>query len=503
VGVLKSSLAFLIDLEAALSGVVEGEPAVATALRILAGRLDADDCAYDEMDDPQGNAALSTHHPASAGGVAIPVLRNDRVEAVLTLDRRGEHAWQREEIELATLVAHRCHESLARARAVREAKERAAHIRLVADNLPAKIGYVDCDLRYRFNNAAYADWYGMPLSAIVGRHVKEILGDETYDERLPYMERALAGETVTFESRSEHSRLGVRMTDITCVPDVDASGDVQGFFVMSVDTTERKRAEEQLRENDRRKDEFLAMLAHELRNPLAPLANALYLWPRVEHDAAKLAELRHMMERQIGQLRRLIDDLLDVSRISRGRIELRRAAISLGDVLHDAVDAIRPQVEQHGQQLVVDDETLMNVSGDAARLTQVFGNVLNNASKYTQDGGTIRVVARREGAEAVVQVIDNGRGIPPQMLDHVFDMFVQVEPTLESREGGLGIGLALSRRLTELHGGRIEARSAGTGCGTEVVVRLPIIDEGDAPVADTPRRILIVDQLEPRDERLQ
>ncbi|HET9668375.1 MAG TPA: ATP-binding protein [Casimicrobiaceae bacterium] len=506
-----SSLKFLLDLDRVLATLVEGDSVTATAVSLLARHLGADACAFDEIDasTPAVNDATQGRK-AGVARLTIPVRRGERVAAVMTLDRRGRRKWQLEEIDLARLVAHRCEQSLERARAVREARESADQVRLVADHVPAKISYVDCDLRYRFNNAAYADWYGVGVAEIVGRYVRDVLGDATFEERLPYMLRALAGETVTFESRSEHRRLGMRMTDITCVPDVDDAGNVRGFFVMGVDTTERQRAEAQLRESDRRKDEFLAMLAHELRNPLAPLANALYLWPIVRNDEEKTTELREMMERQVRQLTRLIDDLLDVSRISRGKIQLRRSSISLRDVLRDAIDGVRAQVEQHRQTLacVVDDASELTLDGDAARLVQVFGNLLNNASKYTHDGGTIRVSATRDGGEAVVSVTDNGRGIPPHMLDRVFEMFVQVDPTLESHAGGLGIGLALSRRLVDLHGGRIEARSAGRGHGTEVIVRLPLTGERVAAVAANEplavsRRILVVDDAKPPDRSVQ
>jgi PAS domain S-box-containing protein len=505
-----SSLKFLLDLDRVLATLAEGDSVTATAVSLLARHLGADACAFDEIDaSTPAVSDAAQGRKAGAARLTVPVRRGGRVAAIMTLDRRGRRKWQLEEIDLARLVALRCEQSLERARAVREARESADQVRLVADHVPAKISYVDRDLRYRFNNAAYADWYGVGVAEIVGKHVRDVLGEATFEERLPFMLRALAGETVTFESRSEHRRLGMRMTDITCVPDVDDAGNVRGFFVMGVDTTERQRAEARLRESDRRKDEFLAMLAHELRNPLAPLANALYLWRIVRDDEEKTTELREMMERQVRQLTRLIDDLLDVSRISRGKIQLRRSAISLRDVLRDAIDGVRVQVEQHRQTLAfVDDASELTLDGDAARLVQVFGNLLNNASKYTHDGGTIRVTSKRDRGEAVVSVTDNGRGIPPHMLDRIFEMFVQVDPTLESHAGGLGIGLALSRRLVDLHGGRIEARSAGHGHGTEVIVRLPLTAEcrtsaaAPEPLA-VPRRILVVDETKPPDRGVQ
>jgi PAS domain S-box-containing protein len=241
-----------------------------------------------------------------------------------------------------------------------------------------------------------------------------------------------------------------------------------------IDITERKRAEEALREGDRRKDEFLAMLAHELRNPLAPIRNGLHLL-RVSRPGSEAAEeARAMMERQLNHLIRLVDDLLEVSRISRGKIELRRARVEVADAVQSAVETSRPVLEAARQRLEIEvPSTPLTVDADLVRLAQIVANLLNNAAKYSDPGGRIALAVRREDGEAVISVRDHGIGIPAELLPHIFDMFAQADRARP--QGGLGIGLSLARRLTELHGGRIEARSEGAGRGAEFVVRLPVL----------------------------
>jgi signal transduction histidine kinase len=271
--------------------------------------------------------------------------------------------------------------------------------------------------------------------------------------------------------------------------------------------SEARRAEAARRDADRRKDQFLATLAHELRNPLAPISNALQVWPLVEDDRAETARLREMMDRQVRQMVRLIDDLLDVSRISRGKIELRKERVSLETILQSAVEAVRPLANSAGHQLsVVEPEKPLWLDGDVARLNQVFANLLHNAIKYTGRDGRISLVCKREGAEAVVSVGDNGPGIPPQKLNAIFEPFEQVDQTLDRSHGGLGIGLTLVKSLIELHGGSVEARSDGPGHGSEFVVRLPALAGGPEPPKATDdrqpdarplprRRVLVVDDV--------
>ena len=236
---------------------------------------------------------------------------------------------------------------------------------------------------------------------------------------------------------------------------------------------ERQRVEEALKEADRRKDEFLATLAHELRNPLAPIRNALEIMRLASGNPKAIEQARVMTERQVTQMVRLIDDLLDVSRITRGKLRLDIGDIHLGEVIESAVEISRPLLEKAGLTLhIALPPAPVPLQGDRVRLAQVFSNLLNNAAKYTEPGGSVRVTVE-VGDAIVVRVRDTGVGIPAEMLPRLFELFTQVDRSLNRSQGGLGIGLALVRRLTEMHGGTVEASSEGPGKGSEFVVRLP------------------------------
>lgn len=241
----------------------------------------------------------------------------------------------------------------------------------------------------------------------------------------------------------------------------------------------------QLRSEHQRKDEFLAMLAHELRNPLAPMTSAIEILRRSpERDSAFLDRQVAVMTRQLHQLTHLVDDLLDVSRVSRGLIELRREVLRLDELLAASLDASRPLVESRGHRVrVVEAPTPLHVQGDRVRLTQVFSNLLNNAAKYTPPGGEIEVRVLQEGAQACVRISDTGVGIPKEMLGSIFEMFAQVPGSLDRAPGGLGIGLTLVRMLVDSHGGTVRAESAGTGQGSTFHVLLPLVA---APVCSVP-----------------
>ena len=237
---------------------------------------------------------------------------------------------------------------------------------------------------------------------------------------------------------------------------------------------ESERTAASLREADRRKDEFLAILAHELRNPLAPLRNAVEAMRFAPHDREAMAWARSIMERQLAQMVRLIDDLLDVSRVSRGRVELKLESASLAALVQGAVELCQQAVEdaEHSLSVELPAEPIW-LRCDPTRIVQVLGNLLSNATKYTPRGGRIEIEARRAVGAVEIEVRDNGIGIPPDMLTRVFDMFTQVERSLERSQGGLGIGLTLVKRLVEMHGGEVEARSEGPGRGCRFLLRLP------------------------------
>jgi signal transduction histidine kinase len=239
-----------------------------------------------------------------------------------------------------------------------------------------------------------------------------------------------------------------------------------------------------LAESDRRKDEFLAMLAHELRNPLGAIANAAHVLEQVGPEKPTMQRAVAVIQRQIQHLVRLVDDLLDVSRITRGKIELRRQPVDLREAVRSAVEMTRPLVEAKEHELrVVLPPAPLALHADVTRLEQALGNLVRNAAKYTEPGGRIEVEAWRQDGEALVRVQDNGIGIPPELLPRIFDLFIQGEQSLDRSGGGLGIGLTLVRRLVEMHGGQVEARSAGAGNGSEFVVRLPLAedDQADCP----------------------
>ncbi|HLJ10934.1 MAG TPA: PAS domain S-box protein [Planctomycetaceae bacterium] len=273
----------------------------------------------------------------------------------------------------------------------------------------------------------------------------------------------------------------------------------------AVDFIENAQLYNQLLEADQRKDEFLATLAHELRNPLAPLSNALQILRVSDGLTPAIERLREIMDRQVQHMVRLVDDLMDVSRIARGRIELRLETVDLAAIVRSAVETSRPLINAAGHALSVSfpDEPIL-VTADPVRLAQVIGNLLTNSAKYTEDQGRIGLSVRLEGNDAVVSVRDSGLGISAEMLPHVFEMFSQVDRTVHRAQGGLGIGLTLAKRLVEMQGGAIEARSEGLGKGSEFVIRLPSV-RGAVPSTAAPlvsrdarrplpsRRILVVD----------
>jgi len=242
-----------------------------------------------------------------------------------------------------------------------------------------------------------------------------------------------------------------------------------------------------LRQSDKQKDEFLATLSHELRNPLAPIRNALHVLRLAGGDEQTRARVIDTMERQTANVIRLVDDLLELSRINEGRIELRKERVKLQSILRSALEASAPLVEAAGHELIVHQpEQPLLLHADPVRLIQVISNLLNNAAKYSERGGKVVLTARAEGPEAVISVRDSGIGIPPEMLDRIFEMFVQVDTSLERTRQGLGIGLTLVKRLVELHGGEVQARSEGRGKGSEFIVRLPAFSDQRVPTNGTP-----------------
>jgi PAS domain S-box-containing protein len=356
-------------------------------------------------------------------------------------------------------------------------------------------------------NAGAERLFGYSAAEAVGRHISLVIPAERLSEEDEIIASLKVGQRVDhFETERRHKSGRLIWVSLTISPIVDDDGQVVAASKIARDVTDRRRMEDSLRQlaadlsaADRQKNEFLATLAHELRNPLAPLGNMLEVLKRADGDGR--ARALATMDRQLRQLVRLVDDLLDLNRIMHNRLELRKELTDLNAVVEQAVDVSRPLADASGHtlRLVLPPAPIL-LSADAVRLGQVFGNLLNNASKYTERGGTITVRVEQAAADAVITVDDTGAGIPADRLHSIFEMFTQVETSRERSQGGLGIGLTLVRRFAEMHGGSVHAESAGLGQGSRFVVRLPIVVEARraspavaAGGAISPRRMLVVD----------
>ena len=511
--------------------------------------------------------------------------------------------------------------------ALRQSEER---LRLITDHLPALIAYIDRDEIYQFTNAVYSQWFEA-ASSIVGRPMREVLGEGVYQQRRRYIQAVLGGERVSFVAPKSHRTLGVRECELTYVPDGDASTGIRGFYAMVRDVTERlkaeralqdrermlkliydhssdslflaqlepedqfrfvsvnepflrarglareavqgqlmeasvpasnqtllrthfqrvittrravvyedvaelpmgrrhgevtltpiiadndtvthilgcvtdvtarKQAEEALAAADRRKDEFLSMLAHELRNPLAPIRNVAQILASGRVQSDEVRRMGELLTRQTGQLAHLLDDLLEAARITRGLIQLKKDNLLLEEVVDRAIETVQPLLNVKRQTVNRGAAPRpLRVSADATRLRQIFENLLSNAAKYSPDRSIVHVSFSCTPECACVHVRDEGIGIDPQILPHVFDLFTQADRSLDRTQGGLGVGLTIVQQLVHLHGGTVEAHSEGLGRGSEFIVRLPCEFAAGPPVS-TPlqasprtvgRRVLIVE----------
>lgn len=373
----------------------------------------------------------------------------------------------------------------------------------------SELGTFHCEMplgRIEWNAQCKAHFWLPPKAEINFQLFYSILHPEDRERTRQAVEECVGGGGVyDIEYRTVSPRGEIRWIRATGRTTFDEQGRPIQFDGTTRDVTDRKQAEEALTEANRRKDEFLATLAHELRNPLAPIRNSLHLLRLSEDLNPSLDPVRDIMERQLDQMVRLIDDLMDVSRVSSGKIQLQKDIIELATVISTAVETSRPLINEAGHQLALSlPAEPIFLDADPVRLAQILGNLLNNAAKYTKPGGQIWLTARSQENEAVISVRDNGIGIPPDQLLRVFDMFAQVDHSLTRSQGGLGIGLTLARTLIEMHGGRIEVHSGGTNQGSEFLIYLPIMRDSlrHSPLksylpssqASLPcRRILIVD----------
>ena len=378
---------------------------------------------------------------------------------------------------------------------------RERQLRTLAENTPDILSRFDRQLRHVYVNQAATEVTGLSNQQFLGRTHREIgIPAELCDQWETALRETFADgqrRRLVFTYPGER---GVRHYDSLLIPEMGDSGTIETVLSVAHDATESQRSALILEEANRRKDEFLAMLAHELRNPLAPIRNASEILARKLANDPQMKRTVNLVKRQVTHLARLVDDLLDVSRITQGRIELRRAPQELAPILAQARESVEPLLREKEHVLLVSTSfEPLYVYGDHARLVQSVANVLTNAAKYTDPGGEIRLELRRQSEQAVIVVSDTGVGIAPELLPRVFDLFVQGDRSLDRSQGGLGIGLSVVKRLVEMHHGRVTACSEGPGHGSVFEIHLPLIEApagSQAHPSDRTiqaKRILIVD----------
>ncbi len=390
--------------------------------------------------------------------------------------------------------------------AAEKLREADAQFRMLADSIP-QLAWMACpDGHIFWYNRRWYEYTGATFEEMEGWGWERVHDPVELQRMLPIWKKSLeTGEPWCdlFPLRRHDGQLRWHLS--MAQPLHNDRGEVVRWFGTNTDITPQRELQEALREADRKKDEFLATLAHELRNPLAPIRNAIHLIRLQQQRAESVEESLNLMERQLNQMVRLVDDLFDLSRISRGRITLQKQCVPLAEIVRSAMETSMPWMEQASHEFIASmTEEPLWINADMVRLAQVFANLLNNAAKYTERGGRIELTSKRENQHAIVSIKDNGLGIPRGMLPLIFEMFTQVDRSLEKSQGGLGIGLTLVKRLLELHGGTIDARSDGPGRGSEFIVRLPIVEVKMAErpesaevttesVAGCKRRVLVVD----------
>jgi len=381
-----------------------------------------------------------------------------------------------------------------------------AFLRQIIDAAPSLIFVKDRKSRFLLGNEVLAQCYGTSTENLVGLTDEDFNANDDevahfHQNDLDVINNGRAKQIP--EEQVTHADGSVHWYSTVKIPLINGDNNCDKLLGVATDITERKRAEEALQLMNRRKDEFLAMLAHELRNPLAPIRNAVQLLKIQEVTEPKLAWSCDVIDRQVTHMARLLDDLLDMARIMQGKIRLKFERLELSDIVNNAVEASRPLIESRDQELIILQTTPPQwINGDRIRLAQVLSNLLNNAAKYTAEGGKIMLSVNRDQNDVVIEIKDTGIGIAPDILPQIFDLFTQADHTLAHSQGGLGIGLTLVRRLVENHGGTVTAASPGVGEGSTFTVRLPALPmEASvieaAPPASEPQihklRILVVD----------
>jgi len=522
---------FLVDLTAAIQPLTGAEEAMAATARMLGEHLGVDGCAYAEVEDEsvfvvtgdyaRGVPSIVGRWPIAAFGaecmrcmlanepyivddveadvhtdldayrqaniqaaICVPLHKAGKLAAAMAVQQATPRKWTAAEIALVRTVVARSWESIERTRVARGLKDTADRLALALAAANLGDWSWDADTDVVILSPAAAEMFAVPPGPVMTwTAIQAILHPDDRDHARDAVNRSIA-------TRDQYDvEYRIRRRDGTEIW-LSAKGRAQyrpdgtplGMYGVVQDITDRKHQEQSLRlraaelaEADRKKNDFIALLAHELRNPLAPVRTGLEIMRRDPGDENAVAKARAMMDRQLSHMVRLIDDLLDVSRLSRNRLNLQKTRVLLSDVVTHALEAVGPAIEAAGHTLEVSlPPEPVTFVGDITRLAQVFGNLLSNSSKYTDRGGQISLRAEVGDGEAIIRVSDSGIGIPHDALPRVFDMFSQVDRTVERETGGLGIGLALVKGLIETHGGSVTADSPGPGLGSTFTVRLPV-----------------------------
>jgi len=459
-----------------------------------------------EKDDRTRSAADASKRCSARALVNVPVVEQGRVVAIIFVNNAQVRHWSAEELAFIRELAERARTASERLRNELALQESEAKFRTIANAMPQMVWATLPDGYHDYYNQRWYDFTGMPEGSTDGAGWNDIFHPDDQQRAWDVWQHSLlTGEPYEIQYRLRHHSGVYRWTLGRALPVRSETGKIIRWMGTCTDIHDQKLAEESLREADLRKDEFLAMLAHELRNPLAPISAAAQFLQIGALDAARVRHTSQIIGRQVHHLTSLVDDLLDVSRVTRGLVELDNAQVDIGQVVADAVEQVTPLIRtrHHHLGLHLSPETPL-VMGDKKRLVQVVVNLLNNAAKYTREGGQLLLETEVRSAHVLIRVADNGIGMTPELVARAFDLFAQAERSSDRSSGGLGLGLALVRSLVDLHYGTVSCESAGPDAGSTFTVCLPRLlaggQEDDAPAARSlsrngtaPLRILVVD----------
>jgi PAS domain S-box-containing protein len=460
-----------------------------------------------EKDDRTQAAAAALKQRSAGSFVNVPVVEQERLVAVIFVNHAHARHWSSEELAFIRELAGRARTASERLRSEQALQESEAKFRTIADAMPQMVWSTLPDGYHDYYNQRWYDFTGVPHGTTDGDGWNDIFHPEDQPRSWALWQHSLrTGEPYEIQYRLRHRSGDYRWTLGRALPVYSDTGKIIRWMGTCTDIHDQKLAEERLKQADLRKDEFLAMLAHELRNPLAPISAAAQLLQIGPIDEARVRQTSRIIGRQVHHLTSLVDDLLDVSRVTRGLVELDKAQIDIGQVVAEAIEQVTPLIRarHHHLGLQLPPEAPF-VMGDKKRLVQVIVNLLNNAAKYTREGGQLLLRTEVDSAHVRIEVTDNGIGMTPELVSRAFDMFAQAERTPDRASGGLGLGLALVKSLVTLHHGTVACESPGLGKGSTFTVSLPRLPAGqrqsdDSQAADSsshkriaPLRILVVD----------